>query len=793
MKAKIVCVWVAVLCLVALVALDGAFAASPAVGVSAGPVLRISPASGAVYTRDSVVVDVMVDDVAGLGAFDVVVLHDPTLLYVQNVMFGDFLGSTGNATTWWTNDYSWASGVQLHAYATGANPAPVGTGVLARIHFVALKAGASGLTFGAAELRDMQDTVLEPLTTVPGTVTITDPEGVLTGKVLYPDDTPAANVRVTASLAGDPRNVLWWALTAADGSFSLPGPAQPPLNCNNSFWVTLDPATVPPGYSWTPMATLPAWCGTGQNFDLLLFSTPPATAPACTVPTVVSPISTTVTCGTVVNLDWAGDCAEYNVEYETWVGEHGSSGWTSWTDFDLVPAYNFRLLTTTMWWHVRGRDATGAETAWSELGLVQIAPEPPLNVHAEATSCDQIAMDWEASSCFLCVDFVAECRAGDGSWGRCRVEDPATACMVGGLNMSTTYSCTVTCVSKSGAASSEAVTATTLGEKTEQEAEDGVVVAPMEIGDDPDASGGQYVSSPLGNEGGVTLKLCVPEAGDYELWGRVRGLGWGADTFWVTVDAGDPVVWEIPHDEWTWAPVTHRDDTGANIVQVYPFDAGGHEIVVGVREAAAQLDLIRLWPAGQPWPGITPSPTPTATPPPTWTPTPTATPSPTWTPTSTPTPPQGLTISGRVYNAALGPLAGVAGAKVSALMCVPRSFDTLSEADGSYSLSLPELYLVQCGSITLEVRAAGYQVLSFAIPVADLRAQPVRDLAIIPLATETPSPVCTPPPCPTGGTLYCPGVCPGGCGLLCATPTATPTPTRRRVYVPVVLKGRAAE
>ena len=111
-----------------------------------------------------------------------------------------------------------------------------------------------------------------------------------------------------------------------------------------------------------------------------------------------------------------------------------------------------------------------------------------------------------------------------------------------------------------------------------------------------------------------------------------------------------------------------------------------------------------------------------------------------------------------MYDAALGPLQGISGATVAASMCMPRSFQTVSEADGSYSMLLPALYLNQCVTITLEATAPGYQTLRFAIPVADLRAQPVRDLALIPLPAPTPT--------------MTPGV----------------TPARFPVWIPVILK-----
>lgn len=153
-------------------------------------------------------------------------------------------------------------------------------------------------------------------------------------------------------------------------------------------------------------------------------------------------------------------------------------------------------------------------------------------------------------------------------------------------------------------------------------------------------------------------------------------------------------------------------------------------------------------------------PTPTATPTASATATATGTLTPTPSPTLTATPPGDLMLSGRVYDAALGPLHGVSGANVSAILCMPRSFHTLSEADGSYSVLLPALYLNQCVSITLEATASGYQMLSFAVPVADLRAQPVRDLALIPLSTPTPT--VTQIATPTGFHLYIPVVIKAG-------------------------------
>ncbi len=109
-------------------------------------------------------------------------------------------------------------------------------------------------------------------------------------------------------------------------------------------------------------------------------------------------------------------------------------------------------------------------------------------------------------------------------------------------------------------------------------------------------------------------------------------------------------------------------------------------------------------------------------------------------PTPSPTP-GNLTLTGRVYQVTGGGDRPVAGAKVSALMCVPRRFEATSGPDGSYSLDIPALYVNPCAQITLEVQAAGYQPISIVVSVPELRTQPQRNFALTLVgATGTPAP-----------------------------------------------------
>lgn len=309
------------------------------------------------------------------------------------------------------------------------------------------------------------------------------------------------------------------------------------------------------------------------------------------------------------------------------------------------------------------------------------------------------------------------------------------------------------------------------------EAELGRIEAPMTVASDAEASSGMYVYAAISYSGADEMDLVLAEAGYYEVWGRVSADGYGSDSFWVRIDGGADATWSIPIGLWTWAPVTHPDGSGKPAVQVYYLAQGLHTLTIRGREAGARLDAVELRAIAEPTstplpPTLTPTPTflptvsrtPTQTPTrtntatasttPTRSPTATTTSSPTLTLVLTPTSPSNLMIRGKVYDASRGPMAGVGSAVVSAILCVPQQVSAESEADGTYELLLPWLYLSGCTSITLRAESAGFRRLSYPVPVSDLMAWPIRDLALIPLPTPT------------------------------LTLTATPTP--RRVYIPVL-------
>ncbi|MFQ5857792.1 MAG: hypothetical protein ACE5LU_19480, partial [Anaerolineae bacterium] len=126
------------------------------------------------------------------------------------------------------------------------------------------------------------------------------------------------------------------------------------------------------------------------------------------------------------------------------------------------------------------------------------------------------------------------------------------------------------------------------------------------------------------------------------------------------------------------------------------------------------------------------------------------------TPTPTTTSPGDLTLTGQVYDAAVGPARGISGARVSVIACESHAFEILSGRDGRYTLIVLGQYL-ECSQVTLQVRATGYERLSQLIAVSDLRAQPERDFALmplphaiyLPLLRTSAAPPPPPPPPPT--------------------------------------------
>jgi hypothetical protein len=129
-----------------------------------------------------------------------------------------------------------------------------------------------------------------------------------------------------------------------------------------------------------------------------------------------------------------------------------------------------------------------------------------------------------------------------------------------------------------------------------QEAEAGTLTAPMAIGRDTAASACYYISSPTNGSGAATFTFTAPLYDTYYLWARAMGPSWGENSFFVSMDGGPELHYEIGswrsiYDDplaWGWELV-HANQQG---LLSFVLSAGPHTLHVRAREPNARLDAI---------------------------------------------------------------------------------------------------------------------------------------------------------------------------------------------------------
>ena len=120
--------------------------------------------------NDEFSVDVTISDVVDLHGAATVVQFDPLILEAVSVVKGEFLGSGGQSTFFWSDFDNSEGRVQCDEAILGPHKVS-GSGVLHRITFKALRLGETGLAFGTVDLRDL-DNVTLPAKSTDGHVAI---------------------------------------------------------------------------------------------------------------------------------------------------------------------------------------------------------------------------------------------------------------------------------------------------------------------------------------------------------------------------------------------------------------------------------------------------------------------------------------------------------------------------------------------------------------------------------------------------------------------------------------------
>lgn len=138
------------------------------------------------------------------------------------------------------------------------------------------------------------------------------------------------------------------------------------------------------------------------------------------------------------------------------------------------------------------------------------------------------------------------------------------------------------------------------------EAEAGDIEAPMQTGDDADASGGQYVTvdpatasstDARPGTGQVSFTFTVTEEAEFRAWGRFYVTADSDDSFWVCMDdCTEDSRWNLLNavgvNMWLWDDM-HSDDPDATApTTIWTLDPGDHTLHVYYREVGAQLDKV---------------------------------------------------------------------------------------------------------------------------------------------------------------------------------------------------------
>lgn len=101
-------------------------------------------------------------------------------------------------------------------------------------------------------------------------------------------------------------------------------------------------------------------------------------------------------------------------------------------------------------------------------------------------------------------------------------------------------------------------------------------------------------SAPTGVDDRISYTFDVTNAGNYQIWGRVKAGSSSDDSFWVRMNNGTWYQWNnIPtSSDFAWSQV-HDSQNGDAVVSFY-LSAGSNTLDIAYREDGTQLDKILI-------------------------------------------------------------------------------------------------------------------------------------------------------------------------------------------------------
>ena len=149
------------------------------VGAPSTTIVKIDPESQQTPLPGTAEVNVKIEDVTNLGAFEFKLKYDGSIvkiLQATDVQLGDFLGSTGRTVVPTGPDIDNDAGeMTFGAFTFGENPGPDGDGVLAIVTFTAQSEGASALDLTDVQVTDINGDVI-PVDVIDGEVQVVGKE-----------------------------------------------------------------------------------------------------------------------------------------------------------------------------------------------------------------------------------------------------------------------------------------------------------------------------------------------------------------------------------------------------------------------------------------------------------------------------------------------------------------------------------------------------------------------------------------------------------------------------------------
>jgi hypothetical protein len=130
------------------------------------------------------------------------------------------------------------------------------------------------------------------------------------------------------------------------------------------------------------------------------------------------------------------------------------------------------------------------------------------------------------------------------------------------------------------------------------EAETAVLTGPMKVSADGEAFGNLSINGyKVNRRGWATFEIMIPKEDNYVIWGRVRGRNEVTNSFFVHIDGGADMIWEIgKKDLYEWDRVSSRGTGSISLPEVDPvifhLKVGKHILVIGNREKETRLDRL---------------------------------------------------------------------------------------------------------------------------------------------------------------------------------------------------------